>query len=189
MLKNISWSGDDDDTVAGPTLDVSLVEKILLECGEIERSQDAELVREMVEVARSSSGRLDVEAFANALAADLDQWRVGSEDRLSTIFHDVFEETRASVNERSSITEASDPEQNPPVKGNFNKENSVDHSNIDYVVDTHSSVVCVVIIWFFYLMVSITYASIFQAIIKPPCEDKGHEDDFGCLLAYQLWNW
>jgi hypothetical protein len=55
----------------------------------------------MVEVARSPSGRLDVEAFADALTSDLDEWQVGNEDRLSTIFYDVFEETNEGIGQRA----------------------------------------------------------------------------------------
>jgi hypothetical protein len=189
LLRDLTLLGNDDSPDIDPILDVSLIKKILLECGETERIQDAELMREMVEVARSPSGRLDVEAFANALTSDLDQWQVGNEDRLSTIFFDVFEETRTGVNKRSRISEASDTEHNSPEKGRFNKENSVEHSNIDFVVDSHSSVVIVTIIWFFYLMVTVTYASIFQATVKLPCEDTNDSKSFGCLLAKQLWNW
>jgi hypothetical protein len=190
MLKNLTLLGNHDSPdIVYPILDVSLVKEILLECGETEINQDAELLREMVEIARSPAGRLDVEAFANALTCDLDKWQAGNEDRLSTIFYDVFEETRASVNERSSTADASDTDQNPPEKGHFNKENSIDHSNVDYVVDTHASVICVVIIWIFYLFISVTYASLFQAAVKLPCEDTTNSKSFGCMLAIQLWNW
>jgi hypothetical protein len=189
MLKNLALLGNHDSPDIDPILDASLVKEILLASGETEITQDAELMREMVEVACSPSGRLDVEAFANALTFDLDKWQVRNEDSLSTIFYDVFEETRTEVNKRTRISEASDTEHNSPEMGHFNKENSVEHSNIDFVVDMHSSVVCVTIIWFFYLMVTVTYASIFQASVKPSCKDTEDSELFGCMLVAELWNW
>jgi len=44
----------------------------------------------MVEIARTDSGRLDDGAFLQALSTDLGDWPVGSEDRCSTLFEDVF---------------------------------------------------------------------------------------------------
>jgi hypothetical protein len=73
-----------------PILDEELVQALLRQTGEFERSQNPQLLREMVAVAQSQSGRLDVEAFAAALTSDLTAWDVGSEDRQSTLFYDVF---------------------------------------------------------------------------------------------------
>ena len=191
MLRNLALSLDDADA---PVLDSDMIEAILLDCGETEAAADKTLVQEMVDVALSGSGKLDQESFAKALTSDLDAWEVGSEDRLSTIFFDVFNETRAAANARCGIgtriveaESAGDTESSE--KQVFDKDNSIDHSNIDYVVDTHSSVFCIAVVWFFYLMVSVTYASIFQALVIAPCKDRGQGDEFGCLLAGQLYNW
>ena len=184
---------DDSDPAEGPVLNVDLVETILLECGEIERASNDILKKEMVEVTRSSSGRLDFEAFVNALTYDLDEWDVGTEERLSTIFFDVFGEERSAVNEKCRKEKGKDPISGGDTElqteqGMFTGLNSVDHSVVDLVVDTHSSVICVCLIWFFYLMTSITYASIYQSSVSASCLET-ESDEFGCLLKAQLWNW
>jgi hypothetical protein len=145
----------------------------------------------MVEVATSGSGRLDFEAFVNALAYDLDAWEVGSEDRLSTIFFDVFGEERSIVNERCRKERRNDPvaDTEIPKEGVFTSANSVDHAIVDLVVDTHSSVICVCLIWFFYLMTSVTYASIYQSRVTASCLETEKKEEFTCLLKAQLWNW
>jgi hypothetical protein len=185
MMKDVNFSGE------GPLLDVDLVEAILLECGEFERASDDALKREMVEVARSQSGRLDFEAFVNLLTYDLDEWEVGSEERVSTIFADVFKEERSAVNERCRKEKRKDPiaDTELPKEGVFTGLNSVDHSIADLVVDTHSSVVCVCLIWFFYLMTSVTYASIYQSRVTASCLETESKEEFTCLLKAQLWNW
>lgn len=142
---------NDSDQVEGPELGVDLVEAILLECGEIERANDGILKKEMVEVARSRSGRLDFEAFVNMLTYDLDEWDVGTEERLSTIFFDVFGEERSDVNKRCRKEKGKDPtpkaDTESQKEGRFTGLNSVDHSVIDLVVDSHSSVVCVCVLF------------------------------------------
>ncbi|GAX19612.1 hypothetical protein FisN_19Hh192 [Fistulifera solaris] len=187
MMKDVAFSDQEE----GPLLDVDLVEAILLECGEFERAGDDALKREMVEVATSGSGRLDFEAFVNALAYDLDAWEVGSEDRLSTIFFDVFGEERSIVNERCRKERRNDPvaDTEIPKEGVFTSANSVDHAIVDLVVDTHSSVICVCLIWFFYLMTSVTYASIYQSRVTASCLETEKKEEFTCLLKAQLWNW
>ena len=91
-----------------PPLTESLVRRLLEAHYEYERAADADLVRDMVtmaaDAAGDASGRLDVDAFVRALTADLDLWEVGSDDRLSTTFYDVFgydtEEGAAAMNEK-----------------------------------------------------------------------------------------
>lgn len=193
-LREIQSSGESErgEGVQYPAINESLVRGILLECGEIERSKDDKLIAEMVDVARSQSGKLDKEAFPRALTADLDRWKVGSEDESSELYTDVFEETRSdtfkSNYERSRVAGSSrDPEMNGLDQGRFTEGNTLGHSSIDFVVDAHFSVVCVTFIWFFYLLVTVTYATLFQTAVKPSC--KTDEDEFRCLLAAQLYNW
>ena len=83
-----SSSGYDEE--AFPLLDEALVEDLLLQHGELERAGDRQLVQEMVQAATTASGRLDAGALVQALALDLGDWKVGSEDHLSTFFEDVF---------------------------------------------------------------------------------------------------
>lgn len=177
---------DDIVLTTGPILDSSLVEAILLECGEYELSQNEALIVEMIEAANSSSGRLDVNAFCHALTSDLDLWPIGSEQSVTTFFQDVFGVDRGTQYEQRQTKKQEDPESNTHEKGVIDADKKLpDLSSVDFVVDTHASVTCVALIWFFYIMVSVTYASLFQAVIKPTCDTS----EFGCLLAFQLWNW
>jgi len=43
-----------------------------------------------LKAAQSRSGRFDEEAVVNAISSDLREWEVGSEDRFSSYFYDVF---------------------------------------------------------------------------------------------------
>ena len=211
LLKQIRSFGsekghkEDEDPDTPPFLEQALMEEILLECGETERAENTQLLQEMIEAATSSSGRLDLEAFVKALSSDLDLWPLESESRTTTFFFDVFGESRAQVNDAISVgrinvlsdshdkaenDKTDDPEQEGDRQfGSFTKENSIDHSDIDFVVDIHASVVVMLVIWFFFLMASITYASIFQSLVSAPCVDEGRKNQFGCLLSSQLWNW
>ena len=138
LLKNVFIDSED-------TLDVDLVEALLLEVGEYERAQNTALLEEMVEAARTASGRLDAAALAQALTADLTEWEVGSEDRLSTYAEDVF------GGEHGPPPPAEEEEEENTDKKV--KSRAFEMSSIDYVVDTHTSVVLVGIIWTFYFMV------------------------------------
>lgn len=73
-----------------PIVDEQLIRDLLTGLGEVDRVNNAALVREMVEAAQSPSGRLDVEAIVNAIGSDLGDWEVACEDRFSTFFQDVF---------------------------------------------------------------------------------------------------
>jgi len=186
-----------------PVVDEDLVEGILLEFGEGERAQDKKLIREMVQVASSPSGRLDEQAFLNALTNDLEDWKVGSEDEVSTLFADVFgggfgpaeqsdgeeisaEELEEDVEGRT--TSVSIGEKTKKMASNLDLGGALD-SNIDYVVDSHSSVILVMLIWCFYIMISFSYAVLFQSVVKKPCEDRENPDTFGCQLGGTLWVW
>ena len=71
-------------------IDEDLIQSLLLQCGEVERANNPQLIREMVEAAQSSSGCLDEEAFFNALTGDLQELDVDSDYQFSTFFEDVF---------------------------------------------------------------------------------------------------
>ena len=73
-----------------PVLNATLVRKLLILNGECERAADVVLVDKMVEAASTDTGCLDMEAFVQALTADLSEWDVGSEDRNTTSFYDVY---------------------------------------------------------------------------------------------------
>jgi hypothetical protein len=165
-----------------PRLDEDLMQTILLEAGERERAQNKQLVREMVEAARSPSGLLDEEAFMNALTSDLEDWKVGSEDRLSTLYADVYEDNEEAAIEPMGGDKAEN-------SGNFEGKNLLDHANIDFVVDAHSSVTVVMLIWLFFVCSTTVYASLAQALVTAPCVDNGNGDKFRCQLSSVFWTW
>jgi hypothetical protein len=177
-----------------PRLDEDLMKSILLESGERERAQNKQLVREMVEVARSPSGLLDEEAFVNALTSDLDDWKVGSEDRLSTLYADVYEDDEEAEDDEDGAGDeegATKPTGDDKAEnsGNFEGKNVLDHANIDFVVDAHSSVTVVMLIWLFFVCSATVYASLFQALVSAPCIDNGQGDKFRCQLSSVFWTW
>jgi hypothetical protein len=58
--------------------------------------------------------------------------------------------------------------------------------DIDFSIDTHSSLALTVAIFFFFISTSLVYASLFQQIpeLQPQCGD-----DFGCLLVSKIVVW
>lgn len=174
-----------------PLLTEDLVEGILLEYGEIERAQDKELIREMVRVAASSSGRMDEAAFANCLTLDTGEWEVGSEDRKSSFYYDIFRIDKAngvlenvdeSVNEESGETMQL-----------LDTENALDNTNIDFVIDAHTSTLVTILIWTFYVVTALSYATLLQGWYSEPCGNMDNSDNtgkaFGCNIAKTLWSW
>jgi hypothetical protein len=96
LLKDVTASPNSATSCSsreGPPMTEELVRDLLLTYGEVERAENAQLIREMVKVAQSSSGRLDREALIHALSSDLSEFKVGSEDKLSTFLEDVFGES------------------------------------------------------------------------------------------------
>jgi hypothetical protein len=166
-------------------VDEGVVRSLLIKHGELERASNPDLVREMVNVALSSTGRLDAEAFVNAISSDLSEWNVGSEDMLSTHFEDVFGtsdptkitavQSEGPVGEACRRTEATASATKPGRKlisrvlswlwclmsfGNLfgycspvgSRTFVVESSNIDAVLDAHSSLVAAVLIWVFAIL-------------------------------------
>lgn len=68
--------GSSDNPNEHPKISATLVQELLLSLGETERAEDADLIRDMVELASSSEGTFDPSSFLCALAADLDDWNL-----------------------------------------------------------------------------------------------------------------
>jgi hypothetical protein len=169
LLKNISV---DEDGNMFPLVDVELVEALLLDVGEIERSQDQKLLREMVAVATTPSGRLDVEAFVQACTSDISAWNAGSEDRFTTFLEDV-ELMCLSAEDGDKKLEVSQ---------------EIMRKSIDYVIDSHTSIMILLLVWAFFFFTSITYGALFQSSVYSQCEKNG-DDDFGCILGSTIATW
>lgn len=60
---------------------------------------------------------------------------------------------------------------------------------MDYVVDSHASVVMVIMIWLFFVANAVSYLAIFEGTVSTKCEENGNSDEFGCQLASVLWSW
>jgi len=54
-----------------PVLDANLIKQLLLIAGEVERSQDKQLVQEMLQVATITSEQLDLQALRQAVTNDV----------------------------------------------------------------------------------------------------------------------
>jgi hypothetical protein len=171
-----------------PKVDDEAVRQLLIKYGELERANNPTLVQEMVNVARSETGRLDSEAFVNAVSSDLKEWVVGSEDLLSTHFEDVFGTTDPATvvqirNKPTDDSTTADVEAcNPTTATSHVKKKNVNYfarlvswlwflltlgelfgycsstdtrvfavepSNVDSVLDAHSSLLACVLIWMF----------------------------------------
>jgi hypothetical protein len=169
LLKNISV----DDGEMFPLVDMDLIEALLLDVGEMERSQDQELLREMVAVATTASRRLDVEAFVQACTSDTTAWIAGSEDCFTTFEEDVELMCSSDKKEDGKKLEVS----KEPMK-----------KSIDYVIDSHTSVLTLLLVWAFFFFTSITYGALFKSTVVSKCERNGDEN-FGCILGSTIWTW
>lgn len=181
-----------------------LVESILLEAGELERAQDVQLIEAMVEAARSTSGCFDEEALVNALTSDLKEWETGNENRMTSMLYDVFQQDdpRLLVNSEqdkgNNITDIEHELDEEQLSMQKQKDEihtgikAVNVTNVDFVVDSHSSVTVVVIIWMFYILMTLTYIALSRTLVTLPCErfdSSADPDSFGCVLAGVLWQW
>ncbi|KAL7565524.1 hypothetical protein ACA910_003805 [Epithemia clementina (nom. ined.)] len=109
-----------------PVMDETLVQLLFLIYGEFDRANDEQLVKEMVRVAKSASGRFDEESLINAISSDLSAWDPTCVDTPATFFYDVFgiplpgiktklkkdevEEARASDEGGAALTNSSSKE-------------------------------------------------------------------------------
>jgi hypothetical protein len=160
-------------------VDEDVVRSLLIKHGELERASNAELVKAMVNAAHSTTGRLDAEAFVNAMSSDLSEWNVGSEDMLSTHFEDVFgtsDPTKVTVIQDEEPCRRTEETTNATKSGIVSNILSwlwfllllgnlfgycspvgsrtfvVESANIDSVLDAHSSLVAAVLIWVFAIL-------------------------------------
>ena len=76
--------GDED-----PVLDGTLVQLLQLVNGEVERANNEQLVREMVQVAQSPTGLFDQESLIRAISSDLACWNPTNQDTPTSFFYDV----------------------------------------------------------------------------------------------------
>ncbi|GKY96209.1 hypothetical protein MPSEU_000580800 [Mayamaea pseudoterrestris] len=250
MLKDVGSMQDqprDQNGLDGnewpPILTIDLVEGILIEVGELELSQDVTLLQSMVQAATTDSGRFDEEALLQALTSDIQEWQVGHEHRLTTLFYDVFEQedyipntygdaqgskgidglnvakviddnpqktksrlanTQGEAFDEEQQKISSDAVESIPLSHDSDAANTfkassesdknipmVDHTGIDYVVDAHSSIHMVIMIWVFYILMTLSYIALARTLVAVPCEKYGSADvdSFGCIFAKVLWQW
>lgn len=160
--------GDRDMEVTEDT-----VRRLFLRHGETKRTNDSVLVKEMVEMAQTKSGRLDASTWLHVLSSDLAEWNMDNETSLSSFFQDIFDgndpgdvfvvdptmPTQESNGRVPDVEEAELPKQTTEPRAMFSafpKKGGVqvfrpERTNIDLVVDAHASSLAVVLVWLFYL--------------------------------------
>jgi len=110
-------------------------------------------VEQMVQVATTDSGRFDVRSLAQALTSDLlDDWDVGCEDRVSTYAEDVFGMNPMKYMEEHEGGDGGGDATSSADQGKA-KLKPFEMFGIDYVVDTHNSLLIVGVTWTFFFMV------------------------------------
>ena len=108
-------------------VDETVVQLLLSSYGEIERVNDVELVQEMVAVAQSSSGFLDLESLSRAITSDVACWDPTNEDTATSFFYDVFGET-FPCKETKLKAESNQDEDEDGSGGGMDKEVTVEKS-------------------------------------------------------------
>jgi hypothetical protein len=184
-------------------LNAELVVKLLEANGEYERAQDRVLVDQMVEVCQSSTGLLDLQAWTNALAGDVqEQWDVGCEDRISTHVYDVWgyetyremdqvlgtkEERKQKIEQNiDSGSQMAGTAEKGAADANYTIDRKRTQTNIDYVIDSHCSISLVASIWVFYICSVLLYTAMFQSL---PALQSACEPSFPCQLLGTIYVW
>lgn len=160
-----------------PKLTPALVKALLIANGEHERAKDTELVRRMIEVAQSSSGRFDEEALINAITSDLGAWGAEFEDRNTTYIYDSFGTEEAYSFQQSGQHIDSD---------HVIKRTTLEP--IDSVIDSFASTFTVVIIWSFYICFSAIHISLSASTNSTEIDCKGLSS-FWCTLINTIFKW
>lgn len=205
LLGNLYNKATNDESVSiemneeGPTLSADLVTSLLGAWGEHERAKDSKLVDAMVMVAGGPGTPFNEEAFVNALTSDLSKWEVGTEDRLSTSFFDVWNydsrREKELLDKEQAEAKSSAIDKATAQQGEILTENEEEEyvprlplmgANIDFAVDCHSSVAVTCILWLFFVCTALVYAVLFQSTdaTKTSCPRS-----FGCTLGGTVWRW
>jgi len=159
------------------TLDTDMVRRILVDCGETGLAQKEALVREMVAVA---NGKLESESLMRAVTVDNGKvWNVASEEADSTRYYDVFGEDRDKALAREDVPKEEGPKLLHSAK-------VVDHSNADFVVDSHKSVVAAVLVWLYFVTLVGSFIDVIAAFDIGCREGKGAG---ACKFAEQVIFW
>lgn len=161
-----------------PLVTPELVEGLLLENQEEERAKDSALIQRMVAAAHSSSGRLDEEAFLNALTSDLNGYEEGCEVMPSLI-------TMKRTTKEASPGDEEEPKTNPVEVTKIDP-----LLVIDSVVDEYASVAMLLLTWLFFLASSTTFLSVLNSTsaFEAGCKENG-EESFGCTLLSTIYTW
>lgn len=144
VLQNLwavgSGGREEDASVSSPPkLTPSLLKSFLEEVGEMERSNQTDLLQRMIQVAGGDGVVLDKATLLRALTADLQDWRVGCEDEESTYVQDVL-----GVDDPTALHSSFVRLGDANISGNRGKEpwnkqstwkNEEDKSNIDLYVE------------------------------------------------------
>jgi hypothetical protein len=159
-----------------PLVSSELVQSLLLEYQEEDRAKDSALIQRMVDAAHSPSGRLDEEAFLNALTSDLKGYEDGCE-------------VMPSLTKKKTTKEAQEDEEEPkPSPAAVTKIDPL--LVIDSVVDEYASLAILLLIWLFYLAASLIFITLLNAssAFEAACKKNG-DDSFGCELLSTIYRW
>lgn len=196
---------DEDSERLGPKIDADLIRGILSKYDELELIPDDQLVQEMIDCTQSS--RLDAKAFARALTFDVrEYWDTDSRNRVSSHYFDVFREDRGVAYYRkhelfkmdgvSHLLTREGAARNPQVnqeeggtrqlKPLFSSVNSIDHSNVDSVLDTYTTGAGMVCLWLFFMSFAIYGVGSLEYLRFMSCQA---ESNFLCAILKHTLRW
>jgi hypothetical protein len=176
LLKN-SEPIDGPSGKEAPFVTPGLVEGLLFENQEEERAKDSALIQRMVDVAHSPSGRLDEEAFLNALASDLNSYEDGCE--VMPLL------TKKKITNEASRRDEEEPKTRPAEVTKINTLRV-----IDSVVDDYASRAVHLLIWLFFLATSVVFVSVLNTsnAFETGCQKNG-DQSFVCTLSSTISVW
>jgi len=174
-------------------LDKKLLSFILKAYGEVDLSEDDDLLEEMVLCAVGPGGVLDVQSFARALTHDVQLYDLSKEStqtsRLSDAMASLTKSDAVGKSQRCCCFGCCQCNCKPSFL-NENVEKFHTAETIDYVADAAGSKILPVFVWSSFII----FFFLNQDMLKIPssCSQMSDEklsQDFGCQVLDQLLNW
>jgi hypothetical protein len=177
ILRNTSSTGMYNNTNVS-YINPDSIRALLEHVGEIERAEDEALINDMVALAREASdeqGLLTPAVLRHVCSSDLSVWQVNKERSLSSFLQDVFETedlkeicslptvaaAAPTIQSKVVTTVDDDDEEDGLHKCSKQANISIDSpppriqreiANVDFVLDSHTSLLAVVLLWVFYFL-------------------------------------
>jgi len=174
-------------------LDENLVRSILSAHGENDLANDDLLVKEMVSAATTadtdngSEPMFDSNAFAHALAGDIQDYKVENETKKTTAYFDVF--GSHTYNEEEKVDTGIDLDQEARSSRPDKIKTEFTFASIDFVSGNYQSKTLAAALWTLFLIIFISYKEKVPQVTNALVCTKAQNLSFGCKVARHSLIW